>query len=59
VVNNNLEVAFAIAGQGTSFKVIRFSLQGMTAATAGIGGPINPNAPNARTSRVARDEETL
>jgi hypothetical protein len=56
VLVNNQDVAFAIAGQGTAFRVIRFSLRGMPAATASIGGAINPNAPAAGTPASARDE---
>jgi hypothetical protein len=58
VVENNPEVGFAIAGQGTSFRAIRFSLRGMKAATASIGAPINPAAPNA-SAKPAKDNVAL
>ena len=51
VVDNNQELALAIPGQGTSFRVIRFSLRGMKAATASIGGAIVPGAAKASPAR--------
>jgi hypothetical protein len=58
VIQDNQEIAFAVPGIGTGFRVIRFSLRGASMATASIGAPINPNGPNARP-QPARDTNLL